>query len=160
MLHCQSMKKAIIFVAVFSSWNTHDETRKSNTDNFQKTRPFCGYRKDLQKKWVTISNFGNYLCIQVKICFYQPDQSVLIFFLPSSQLAGLFPVHATRPDLNRPILSAQVWTCSFNSQLKTNIIRPKNVPIVCFRYQWVCHSFGVLLGIFIPVNIWRVKRGV
>lgn len=57
------------------------------------------------------------------------------FFLPSSQLAGLFPVHATRPDLNRPILSAQVWTCSFNSQLKTNIIRPKNVPIVCFRYQ-------------------------
>lgn len=85
------------------------------------------------KKWVTISNFGNYLRIQVKICFYQPDQSVLIFFfLPSSQLAGLFPVHATRPDLNRPILSAQVWTCSFNSQLKTNIIRPQKCPNCLF----------------------------
>lgn len=66
-----------------------------------------------------------------KNMFYQPDQSVLIF-LPSSQLAGLFPVHATRPDLNRPILSAQVWTCSFNSQLKTNIIRPQKCPNCLF----------------------------
>lgn len=87
----------------------------------------------IYKKWVTISNFRNYLCIQVKICFYQPDQSVLIFFfLPLPQLVGLFPVHATRSDLNGPILSAHVCACSFNSELKTNIIRPQKCPNCLF----------------------------
>lgn len=112
MLHCQSMKKVMIFVFLSIRLEIH-MMKHGNIANIYKK---VGHYFKLQ----------NYLCIQVKICFYQPDQSVLIFFfLPSPQLAGLFPVHATRPDLNGPILSAHVWACSFNSQLKTNIIRPQ-----------------------------------
>lgn len=99
---------------------------------FKKWDHFVDIRKDLQK-------VGHYFKLQ-KLPVHTGKNMFLsagsigadLFFLPLPQLVGLFPVHATRSDLNGPILSAHVWACSFNSQLKTNIIRPQKCPNCLF----------------------------
>lgn len=114
-------------------------------------------RKDLQK-------VGHYFKLQ-KLPVHTGKNLFLsagsigadLFFLPLPQLVGLFPVHATRSDLNGPILSAHVWACSFNSQLKTNIIRPQKCPNCLFSISMRLSFFLGFYSAFLFLSIFGVS---